>query len=94
MKSITSSRGFQQFSRIVLAIVIGLVLGFIVTCFVSKDPIGAYKAFLLGPLTRLNRIGDWLEESLTLVLVGLAVSLVFKASQFYIGVEGQMLLGA
>lgn len=94
MKTLIKSKGFKEFLRIAAAIIIGLILGFIITCFVSKDPIGAYKALLFGPLTRLNRIGDWLEESLTLVLVGLAVSIVFSAKQFYIGVEGQMLLAA
>lgn len=94
MKSFFKSDGFREFLRIVLAVTIGLTLGFIITLFVSEDPIGAYKAFLLGPLTRLNRIGDWLEESLTLILLGLTICIVFNASQWYIGVEGQMILGA
>jgi ABC-type uncharacterized transport system permease subunit len=94
MKSFFESKGVREILRILLALTIGLTLGFIITLFVSDDPVGAYKAFLLGPLTRLNRIGDWLEESITLVLLGLTVSIVFSASQWYIGVEGQMLLGA
>ena len=94
MKSLFKSKGFGEVLRILIAISIGLLLGFIVTLLVSDDPINAYKAFLFGPLTRLNRIGDWLEESLTLILLGLAVSFVFSAKQFYIGVEGQMLLAA
>ncbi len=94
MKSFLKSKGFREFLRIALALFIGLGLGFIITLFVSEDPVGAYKAFLLGPLSRLNRIGDWLEESLTLILLGLTICIVFNASQWYIGVEGQMVLGA
>lgn len=94
MKSFLKSDNFREFLRIVLAVTIGLGLGFIITLFVSEDPINAYKAFLLGPLSRLNRIGDWLEESLTLILLGLTICIVFNASQWYIGVEGQMILGA
>lgn len=94
MKTFLKSKRFREFLRIVLAISIGLGLGFIITCFVSKDPVGAYKAFLFGPLSQLNRTGDWLEESTTLVFLGLAVAFVFTAKQFYIGVEGQMLLAA
>lgn len=94
MKSFLQSKGLRESLRIVLAVTVGLALGFIITLFVSEDPIGAYKAFLLGPLSRLNRIGDWLEESLTLILLGLTICIVFNASQWYIGVEGQMLLGA
>ena len=94
MKTIFGSKNFRELLRVLLALFIGLGLGFIITCFVSKDPVGSYKAFLFGPLTQLNRIGDWLEESTTLIFLGLAVALVFAAKQFYIGVEGQMVLGA
>ncbi|MBI2976227.1 MAG: ABC transporter permease [Chloroflexi bacterium] len=84
----------REFGRIVMAVGAALLLGFIVTLFVSKDPVGAYRAFLLGPLTRLNRFGDWIEESLTLIFVGLAIAIVFKAEVFSLGAEGQLLLGA
>lgn len=94
MKEFFRSKSVREVLRILLAVTIGLGLGFIITLFVSEDPIGAYKSFLLGPLSRLNRIGDWLEESLTLILLGLTICIVFNASQWYIGVEGQMLLGA
>ena len=62
--------------------------------FCFKGSLNSYKAFLFGPFSQLNRIGDWLEESITLVFLGLAVAIVFSARQFYIGVEGQMLLAA
>ena len=94
MKALIKSKGFREFLRVLLALAIGLSLGFILTCFVSKDPINSYKAFLFGPFSQLNRIGDWLEESITLVFLGLAVAIVFSAKQFYIGVEGQMVLAA
>ncbi len=94
MKTFFRSKGFRELLRVILALAIGLTLGFIITCFVSEDPIASYKAFLFGPLTQLNRIGDWLEESITLIFLGLAVAIVFSAKQFYIGVEGQMILAA
>ncbi len=84
----------REFLRIVLAVAIALLLGFIIILFVSEDPIGAYKTFLTGPISKFNRFGDWLEESITLTLVGLAVAVVFKAKQFSLGAEGQLLLGA
>lgn len=94
MKDLMRSKGFREFLRVLLALAIGLSLGFVVTIFVSKDPLASYRAFLLGPVSQLNRIGDWLEESTTLIFLGLAVAIVFTARQFYIGVEGQMVLGA
>ena len=84
----------REFLRIILAVTISLLLGFIITLLVSEDPIVAYKAFLTGPVSKLNRAGEWIKESITLCLLGLAVAVVFKANLFSLGQEGQMLLGA
>ena len=94
MRKMLENAFMREFLRILLAVVASLVLGFIITLFVSDDPIGAYKAFLLGPISKLNRAGDWIEESITLIFVGLAVAVAFKANQFSLGAEGQLLLGA
>jgi len=94
MKKFFDSNNVRSALRIILALTIGLTFGFIITLLVSDDPINAYTAFLTGPLSQLNRIGDWLEESLTLIFLGLAVTIVFNAKQFYIGLEGQMILSA
>lgn len=96
---------FTEVIRIVVVVVIALAIGFVITAFVSKEPVQAYTALLTGPLprislengfeiTNINRFGNWMEESTTLILLGLAVSLVFRARQFSLGAEGQMLLGA
>ncbi len=94
MNRLLRANTVRETLRVLIAIAVALALGFIVTLFVSQDPVGAYKAFLFGPLSRLNRFGDWIEESITLIFLGLAVALVFKASQFSLGQEGQMVLGA
>lgn len=64
----------REFLRILIAVSAALILGFVITLLVSKQPVEAYRAFLLGPLSRFNRFGDWIEESITLTLVGLAVA--------------------
>ncbi len=84
----------REMLRIILAVLIALTLGFIITLLVSKDPIGAYQAFLGGPVSKLNRAGEWIKESITLTLLGLSVALVFRAKLFSLGAEGQMVLGA
>lgn len=94
MRKLFSNSVIREFLRIFLAIAIALTLGFIITLLVSKDPVGAYRAFLVGPVTRLNRFGEWIKESITLTLLGLSVALVFKANLFSMGAEGQMVFGA
>jgi general nucleoside transport system permease protein len=94
MNDLLSRPFVREFLRISLAIFISLALGFIITLLVSEDPVGAYRAFLTGPVSRLNRAGEWIKESITLTLLGLAVVLVFKANIFSLGQEGQMVMGA
>ena len=92
--------------RIVAVIVIALGLGFIITMLVSEEPVNAFRELLTGPFPRIsvgdnglefrgiNRFGNWLEDSITLILVGLAVAIVFRARQFSLGAEGQIFVGA
>jgi len=94
MRKFFSNPTVRETLRVIIAVSIALALGFIVTLFVSEDPVGAYKAFLLGPLSKFNRFGDWIEESITLILVGLSVAIAFRANMFSMGTEGQLLLGA
>jgi len=94
MNNLLSKPFVREFLRISLAMFISLLLGFIITLLVSEDPVGAYRAFLTGPVSRLNRAGEWIKESITLTLLGLAVVLVFKANIFSLGQDGQMVLGA
>jgi ABC-type uncharacterized transport system permease subunit len=54
----------------------------------------AYDAFLLGPLSRLNRWIIWIRDALTLTMLGLAIAIVFRAEQFSLGAEGQLYFGA
>ena len=54
----------------------------------------AYEALLLGPLSRVNRWAIWIQDAITLVLVGLAIAIVFQAKQFSLGAEGQLYFGA
>lgn len=54
----------------------------------------AYQALLLGPLSRVNRWAIWMQDAITLILVGLAITIVFQAEQFSLGAEGQLYFGA
>ena len=100
-----ASSRLTELLRIIIVVVVALLIGFVITSFVSKEPVKAFTALLTGPLPKLsfenglqikgiNRFGNWLEESITLILAGLAVSIVFRARQFSLGAEGQLLLGA
>ncbi|ACR79949.1 ABC transporter permease [Kosmotoga olearia] len=63
----------------------------------------AFKVFLTSPLVKERRgkvlfnlrgFIQWMNESVPIIITGLAVSLVFTAKQFNIGAEGQLFIGA
>ncbi len=95
-----------EFARIVAVVLVALGLGFIITLFVSEEPVAAFRELLTGPFPKIsfgdnglqirgmNRFGNWIEESITLTLLGLSVAIVFRAQQFSLGAEGQLFLGA
>ena len=92
--------------RVVAVILIALALGFVFTALVSEEPVSAFSDLLTGPFPRfsmdedgfqirgVNRFGNWLEDSISLILIGLAVAIVFSARQFSLGAEGQIFMGA
>ncbi len=75
-------------------ILFALGLAFLVLLITGKDPFAAYNALLTAPVTRMNRFGNFLEEATTLILLGLAISIPFRARQFSLGAEGQIYVGA
>lgn len=94
-----------ELARILAVVIVALLIGFVITLFVSEEPVNAFRELLTGPFPRisfengfrilgLNRFGNWIEESITLILLGLSVSIVFRARQFSLGAEGQLFLGA
>ncbi|KLO22284.1 ABC transporter permease [Marinitoga sp. 1197] len=68
-----------------------------------KDANKAFQTFLLSPVLKYRRGNwifnlrgfiQWMNESVPIIITGLAVSLVFTAKHFNIGAEGQLFLGA
>ncbi|KUK27693.1 MAG: Inner-membrane translocator [Acetothermia bacterium 64_32] len=80
--------------RTLVAVFLSLLIVFIFIVIVSKDPVRAYRLFLIGPFARISRLAEWLNQSIPLLFAGLAVAIVFQANQFSIGAEGQFLIGA
>jgi simple sugar transport system permease protein len=80
--------------RTVLAIGIALLIAIIIIFLVSKEPLIAIQSLLIGPLGTVRHFGNVIEMTIPLVFTGLAVSIMFKASQFNLGAEGAFFAGA
>ena len=79
---------------ILLTIAIALALAFIIVALLGQNPVEAFSALITGPLERPNRIGNWLEQTTTLTILGLSVMIPFRTGQISIGAEGQLYFGA
>jgi ABC-type uncharacterized transport system permease subunit len=80
--------------RTALAIGIALLIAIVIILFVSKEPLVAMKELLIGPVGTLRHFGNVIEMTIPLIFTGLAVSIMFKASQFNLGAEGAFFAGA
>ncbi|HOJ87522.1 MAG TPA: ABC transporter permease [Pseudothermotoga sp.] len=83
-----------EFTRFVITVGIALLIGYIFLLFSTDKPYEAFKLFLTGPLTTQRRFFEFLNNSVPLMMTGLALSLVFQAKVFNIGAEGQLFFGA
>lgn len=96
-----------EFGKTLIVIMVGLIIGAILILCVSDEPRKVYSALLKGPLFSvsiledgsfrlrgMSRFGTFIEDSITLTLVGLAVAIPFQARQFSLGADGQLILGA
>ncbi|HSR04394.1 MAG TPA: ABC transporter permease [Proteiniclasticum sp.] len=91
LKSITQSKGFSGFTAALLAIALGLIVGFIVM--LVADPSNAMKGFNSVLLGGLSRIGDVFYFATPILMTGLAVGFAFKMGLFNIGASGQYTMG-
>lgn len=79
--------------RTAVAILISVVLALVIIVFVSHEPADALKAFFIGPFTSIRRFGNIIEMMIPLIFTGLAVCVMFQASQFNMVAEGSFYIG-
>jgi simple sugar transport system permease protein len=60
----------------------------------GANPLDAYAAYFVQPLTREFTLWEVLNVSTPLLFAGLAVAVAFRSGYWNIGVEGQLLMGA
>lgn len=100
------SPALRETLRVLLAVAAALLAGFLLTLAISEEPVAAYRTLLTGglptvrwedgaiTLSRIRRLGAVLEDATTLMLLGLAVAIPFRARQFSLGADGQLFVGA
>ena len=77
----------------VSAVVLGLFAGGVLMVLIGSNPFEGFLYLFKGGLMSIERIGNTIATSITLMLVGLSVAFAFKTGLFNIGASGQMLIG-
>ncbi len=91
LKTITKTKGFSAFTAALLAIVLGLIFGFLVMIFANPDKaMAGFRYVIFGGL---GRFGDVLYFATPIMMTGLAVGFAFKMGLFNIGASGQYTMG-
>ena len=91
MNSLFESKGFSAFMATLMAIVIGLIFGFLVMLIAS--PANAGLGFMSVLTGGLKKIGDVFYYATPILMTGLAVGFAFKMGLFNIGASGQYTMG-
>ncbi len=79
---------------VVAAVLITFVITAVPILLAGANPIEAYAAFVVVPLTSWFTLLEVLVSATPILLTGAAVAIAFRAGYWNIGAEGQLLLGA
>lgn len=78
----------------IIGVIMGLLIGALLMLVAGADPLEAYKVMLHGALGGERQITETLLKTAPLLLVGLGLTVAFRARIWNIGAEGQYFMGA
>lgn len=90
-KNLVYSSGFSSFSSTLMAIILGLIFGYLVMLIAIPENAGA--GFRYVALGGFNRIADVFYFATPILMTGLSVGFAFKMGLFNIGASGQYTMG-
>ncbi len=94
ISSKANSEVYRQFITILLVIICTLIGLFVLFIILKVDPYVAFSTLFQGAFGSVNRISETLVMAIPLILVGLCISVAFRAHLWNLGAEGQLYIGA
>jgi ABC-type uncharacterized transport system permease subunit len=76
-----------------LAVFLTLVVGLTIFAALGQNPLHAFRAFFLDPVSNANGVSELLLKASPLCLIALGLAIGYRANIWNIGAEGQMYLG-
>jgi general nucleoside transport system permease protein len=81
------------FAAPVLAVLLTLAVGLAIFAFLGQNPLRAFRAFFIDPVSDVNGVCELLLKASPLCLIALGLAVGYRANIWNIGAEGQMYLG-
>ncbi len=91
---LTRFRRLVDFSPVIIALVLALVVASILLIALSANPEDAYLAMLEGAVGTENAIAETLVKATPILFVAIGITIAFRGGMINIGGEGQMIAGA
>jgi simple sugar transport system permease protein len=76
-----------------LAVMLTLIGGAILFAILGRDPISAYHAFFIQPISTRYGLGELGVKATPLILCAVGLAIGFRANVWNIGAEGQFIMG-
>ncbi len=83
-----------QAATSILAIAIGFGIGALILAASGVNPGYAYKQLILGAFGGYSSTLDTLTAMMPIILTGVSAAIMFKTALFFIGMEGELYIGA
>ncbi len=87
------SRAMRYLSPL-LAAALTIVVGFVVFSALGQNPLAAFHAFFVQPLSSTNGVAELLLKAAPLMMIATGLAVGFRANVWNIGAEGQLIVGA
>ena len=87
-------RGSTTLGAPLVGIMVGLLIGALLILIAGADPIAAYAVMFKGAFGGQRQINETLLKTAPLLIVGLGLTVAFRARVWNIGGEGQYFMGA
>lgn len=85
---------FMLYATPFIAVVLTILSGFVLFSMLGNDPFRATELIFLSPLTSIYSLSELIVKATPLILIGVGLSLGFRAGVWNIGAEGQFAIGA
>lgn len=90
----TTRRILIPIATLLIVIILALSIGAIAVLVTGKAPLLAIQELIQGAIGTRNNLAATITRSIPIIITGIGAAVAFKAGQFNLGLEGQMVIGA